>query len=91
MAFQGSAADAMAFFDLSGSETLRIDEFLFGVEFFVSGSRLKECLMLFQELDVNGDGMIDEAELDALFHLAPLKASLGEESPMKDVDAGPEE
>ena len=31
MAFQGSAADAMAFFDLSGSETLRIDEFLFGV------------------------------------------------------------
>ena len=35
--------------------------------------------------------MLDEADLDALFHLVPLKASLLEESPLKDVDAGAEE
>ena len=41
----------MHFFDLSGSETLRIDEFVFGVQFFVTGTRLTECLMLFSKLD----------------------------------------
>ena len=46
----------MAFFDLSGNEALRIDEFLFGIEFFVQGNRLKDCLMLFKELDHNNDG-----------------------------------
>lgn len=53
----------IAFFDLSGSETLRIDEFLFGVEFFISGNRLKECLMLFQQLDANEDGVLDALEV----------------------------
>ena len=47
IAFNNNASSAMAFFDLSGTETLRIDEFLFGVEFFTSGNRLKECMMLF--------------------------------------------
>ena len=56
----------MAFFDLSGTEMLRIDEFLFGVEFFTNGNRLKEALVLFQELDVNKDGMLDEPELDQI-------------------------
>ena len=41
----------MAFFDLSGNEMLRIDEFLFGVEFFTNGNRFKDSLMLFQHLD----------------------------------------
>ena len=54
-------------FDLSGSETLRIDEFVFGVQFFVTGSRLTECLMLFSKLDTAQDGVLDEIELEALF------------------------
>ena len=60
IAFANNAYSALAFFDLSGSEMLRIDEFLFGVEFFTNGNRLKDALMLFQELDVNKDGMLDE-------------------------------
>lgn len=45
---------------------LRIDEFLFGVEFFTNGNRLKDALMLFQELDVNKDGMLDEQEFEQI-------------------------
>jgi len=67
MAFANNASCALAFFDLSGSEMLRIDEFLFGIEFFTSGNRLKDCLMLFAELDVNQDGMLDVAEFEQLF------------------------
>ena len=66
IAFSNSS-EAMGFFDLTGTETLRIDEFLFGVQFFFSGSKLKECLMLFQQLDKNKDGLLDEIEFDALF------------------------
>ena len=66
MSFQNSS-EAIGFFDLTGTETLRIDEFLFGVQFFISGSRLKECLMLFNLLDKNKDGQLEEFELDALF------------------------
>lgn len=47
IAFGGNASAAIAFFDLSGHEKLRIDEFLFGVEFFTSGNRLRETMMLF--------------------------------------------
>jgi len=46
---------------------LRIDEFLFGIEFFTKGNRLKEALMLFQELDQNKDGMLDETEMESIF------------------------
>ena len=63
MAFS-CVSEAMSFLDLTGTETLRIDEFLFGVQFFISGSRLKECLMLFEYLDKNKDGLIDEFELN---------------------------
>lgn len=59
--------DMMQFFDLSGTETLRIDEFVFGVQFFITGSRLTECLMLFQKLDTAQDGLLDESEIEALF------------------------
>mmetsp|Transcript_35650 Transcript_35650/g.46915 ORF Transcript_35650/g.46915 Transcript_35650/m.46915 type:complete len:144 (-) Transcript_35650:949-1380(-) len=64
IAFSNNAMSAMAFFDLSGSEMLRIDEFLFGVEFFTNGNRLKDALMLFSELDINKDGMLDEQEFE---------------------------
>lgn len=66
IAFANNAYSALAFFDLSGSEMLRIDEFLFGVEFFTNGNRLKDALMLFQELDVNKDGMLDEQEFEQI-------------------------
>lgn len=66
IAFANNAYSALAFFDLSGSEMLRIDEFLFGVEFFTNGNRLKDALMLFQELDVNKDGMLDELEFEQI-------------------------
>ena len=46
MAFK-TPSDALSFFDLTGTECIRIDEFLFGVQFFINGSRLRECLMLF--------------------------------------------
>ena len=55
---------------MSGSESLRIDEFLFGIEFFCSGNRLKDCLMLFQELDANRDGLLDQVEFDHLFAMS---------------------
>ena len=57
----------MQFFDLSGSETLSIDEFVFGVQFFITGCRLTECLMLFQKLDISQDGLLDESEVEPLF------------------------
>lgn len=66
IAFANNAYSALAFFDLSGSEMLRIDEFLFGVEFFTNGNRLKDALILFQELDVNKDGMLDEQEFEQI-------------------------
>ncbi len=78
IAFNSEAGDVMAFFDLSGKEQLRIDEFLFGVEFFIQGNRLKECLQLFQELDVNCDGVIDVNELDGLFYLSADKDLTGD-------------
>ncbi len=62
------ASNALAFFDLSGSETLRIDELLFGVEFFTSGNRLKECMMIVEELDTNRDGWLDEMAFEGLFN-----------------------
>ena len=42
-----NTSDTLAFFDLTGTENLRIDEFLFGIQFFITGSRLKEALTLF--------------------------------------------
>ena len=84
----------MAFFDLSGTETLRIDEFTFGVEFFTSGNRLKECMMLFQDLDVNQDGQLDEVELDYIFSLkagdqnSPMQKEMQESGAVVDEQLG---
>lgn len=64
-----NAGELLCFFDLSGTETLRIDELLWGIQFFIGGAnRLKETLMLFQQLDANTDGVLDETELEALFN-----------------------
>jgi len=70
MAFM-SAADAFSFFDLNGNENLRLDEFMFGVQFFVSASaeksRLVETMMLFNDLDLRQDGVLDVDEFEQLF------------------------
>jgi hypothetical protein len=85
MAFCNSS-EMMQFFDLSGSETLRIDEFVFGVQFFISGTRLTECLMLFSKLDTLQDGLLDEIELDALFSGASGKGDIKGENYLEDTE-----
>ena len=92
IAFNNQSSNALCFFDLSGSETLRIDEFLFGVQFFIQGNRLKDCLMLFQELDINRDGMLDEMEFEMLFHMMPKNGSGKlQEGPMMKDNVGEED
>jgi Ca2+-binding EF-hand superfamily protein len=49
--------------DLNGSESLKIEEFMFGVQFFCGSVSLPEILMLFKKLDSNNDGIIDLTEL----------------------------
>ena len=85
MAFCNSS-EMMQFFDLSGSETLRIDEFVFGVQFFISGTRLTECLMLFSKLDTLQDGLLDEIELDALFSGESGKGDIKGENYLEDTE-----
>jgi len=46
LAFQ-DGREAFEFFDLNGSESVKIEEFIFGVEFFLQGNRLAECTALF--------------------------------------------
>ena len=57
------AEEAMKFLDLTGTQTLKLEEFNFGVQFFVAGNHFPETLLLFQHLDLNGDGQIDVDEL----------------------------
>lgn len=90
IAFNEQPANAFAFFDISGNEALRIDEFLFGVEFFIQGNRLRDCLMLFQELDTSKDGMLDEAEFETLFTFNPVKPSPLQDSLLKKDSVGEE-
>jgi hypothetical protein len=52
---------------LNGSETVKIEEFIFGVEFFLKGKRLPECTALFQNLDaMSKDKMLDMAEFSQI-------------------------
>ena len=90
IAFNEQPANAFTFFDISGNEALRIDEFLFGVEFFIQGNRLRDCLMLFQELDTSKDGMLDEAEFETLFTFNPVKPSPLQDSLLKKDSVGEE-
>jgi len=43
----------MRFMDLDGSETLKIEEFMFAVQFFIAGAGIAEIILLFNQLDTN--------------------------------------
>lgn len=62
----GDVSECLRFMDLNGSETIRIEEFMFAVQFFISGAGIAEIILLFNQLDINQDGMLDLIELDAL-------------------------
>ena len=61
-----SAEDLLRFMDLSASESVRIEEFLFCVQFFVASVDLALVIMLFKQLDSNGDGVVELADLQQL-------------------------
>jgi len=46
----------MQFMDLTGSDTVKIEEFVFGVRFFCESVPLPEILYLFKRLDNRGSG-----------------------------------
>jgi len=46
---------------------VKIEEFIFGVEFFLQGNRLAECTALFQQLDSpSKDKVLDMVEFSQL-------------------------
>ena len=45
------ASQAMRMMDLTGTETLKLEEFYFSVQFFCTNVGLKETMVLFKELD----------------------------------------
>ena len=58
-----SAEDLIRFMDLSATESLRIEEFMFGTQFFCSNVSLPEVILLFKKLDTNNDGIIDANDI----------------------------
>lgn len=64
-----NAAECMSFMDFNHSETLKIEEFAFGVKFFISNASLTDIIVLFNIIDTNKDGMID---LNDLMYLMPV-------------------
>jgi len=51
---------------LNNNETVRIEEFSFGVQFFISNTNITDIILLFNQLDVNKDGQLDVTELTPL-------------------------
>lgn len=45
--------------DLSGSQTIKIEEFVFGARFFCESVPLPEILYLYKRLDYKGTGQLD--------------------------------
>jgi hypothetical protein len=45
---------------------VRIEEFSFGVQFFIANTNIADIILLFSQLDVNRDGQLDVTELTQL-------------------------
>jgi len=52
--------------DLNNDETVRIEEFSFGVQFFIANASITDIILLFNQLDANKDGQLDVYELTPL-------------------------
>ena len=59
----GSTNELIKWMDLSGTGTIKPEEFLFAVRFFIKGATLSETMLIFKQLDANTDGFLDEKEL----------------------------
>ena len=62
----GDANECLRFMELSSSETIRIEEFMFAVQFFIASASITDIILLFNQLDTNKDGMLDLNELSSL-------------------------
>ena len=62
----GDANECLHFMDLNSSETIRIEEFMFAVQFFIASASITDIILLFNQLDSNKDGMLDLNELSSL-------------------------
>lgn len=58
---------------LSGRDTVKPEEFYFGVQFFSSSASFVDTMLLFQQLDENKDGVLDVNELTWLLQNDPNK------------------
>jgi hypothetical protein len=50
------AQECLRFIDLNNNESVRIEEFSFGVQFFIASASVTDIILLFNQLDVNRDG-----------------------------------
>lgn len=60
--------------DLNNSETIRIEEFMFAVQFFIASAGITDIILLFNQLDTTRDGILDLNELGALMPPAGEKS-----------------
>jgi len=60
------AQELLRFMDLNDDETVRIEEFSFGVQFFIANASIADIILLFNQLDANKDGQLDVYELTPL-------------------------
>jgi hypothetical protein len=59
----GSTRELIQWMDLSGTGTIKPEEFLLAVRFFVKSATFSESMLIFKQLDANQDGFLDEKEL----------------------------
>ena len=52
--------------DLSGTGTIKPEEFLLAVKFFVKGAMFSDCMLIFKQLDASNDGFLNEKELEKI-------------------------
>ena len=53
------AAECLRFMDLGRIEQVRIDEFNFGIQFFISDANVQDITLLFNQIDKQKQGFLD--------------------------------